>query len=72
MSLNNSKDADCILCRKPARFLVGFDYTPFECERCGRFKMSFECANTVAGAWAGAFALRILLHAVEMLKRWTG
>jgi hypothetical protein len=47
MSLNNSKDADCILCRKPARFLVGFDYTPFECARCGRFKMSFECMTNL-------------------------
>src|ERR1035437_2506110 len=47
MILNNSKDTDCILCRKSARFLVGFDYTPFECERCGRFKMSFDCMTNL-------------------------
>src|ERR1035438_476777 len=43
MSPNLSKDCDCILCSQPAQFVPGTDPIPFDCPRCGRFKITFDC-----------------------------
>src|ERR1035438_6654211 len=42
MSPNLSKDCDCILCSQPAQFVPGTDPIPFDCPRCGRFKITFD------------------------------
>jgi hypothetical protein len=40
-------EVTCILCGLSARFLPGTSPTPFDCPRCGRFKITFECMTNL-------------------------